>query len=145
MELSVGIDIQLLEVGFLPTRATKESAGWDLYSPISSFLDPDERQLISLGFKIAIPDGYMGLIYPRSGLALKYGITVANAPGLIDADYRGEVGVILINHSKSPYHFSRKDRIAQLVIAPVIGSYFYQVNQLPKTERNDGGFGSSGF
>ena len=96
------------------------------------------------GFAMALPDNYEAQIRPRSGLALKNGITVLNSPGTIDADYRGEVGVILINHGKQPFTVSRGDRIAQMIIAPFVQADFHAVAELSETERGSGGFGSSG-
>jgi dUTP pyrophosphatase len=103
-----------------------------------------ERDLIPTGFSLAIPIGYEGQVRPRSGIALRHGIVVPNAPGTIDSDYRGEVKVILLNAGGDPFVIKRGDRIAQLVIAPVVQSIFDEVTELDETERGDGGFGHSG-
>lgn len=105
---------------------------------------PLARQLVPTGLSIAVPPGYEAQVRPRSGLALKHGVTVANAPGTIDADYRGEVGVILINLGQEPFVIRRGDRIAQLVIAPVSRAEWVEVPTLGSTERGAGGFGSTG-
>lgn len=132
----------------LPSYQTPLAAGVDLiaaiplHSPV--VLSPGERTLIPTGIKIALPPGTEGQVRPRSGLALKYGITVLNAPGTIDADYRGEVGVILINHGAESVTIKRGERIAQLVIAPITSAYFQLVELLNTTERGIGGFGSTG-
>jgi dUTP pyrophosphatase len=102
------------------------------------------RDLIPTGFSLAIPIGYEGQVRPRSGIALRHGIVVPNAPGTIDSDYRGEVKVILLNAGGDPFVIKRGDRIAQLVIAPVVQSVFDEVTELDETERGDGGFGHSG-
>jgi dUTP pyrophosphatase len=130
----------------LPDYATKESAGLDLMAAIDGprSLAPSERALIPSGLAIALPSGYEAQVRPRSGLAYKNGITVLNSPGTIDADYRGEVGVILINHGDEPFVIERGMRIAQLVIAPVTQLTWDEVETLPKTARGEGGFGSTG-
>jgi dUTP pyrophosphatase len=107
-------------------------------------LPPGERTLIPTGLALAIPPGYEGQVRPRSGLALRQGIALVNAPGTIDADYRGEVGVIVINHGREPVTFAPGDRIAQLVIAPVTRVAFEEVAQLDATVRAGGGFGHTG-
>lgn len=108
-------------------------------------LAPGERRLISTGIRIAIPEGYEGQVRPRSGLALRHGIGMVNSPGTIDPDYRGVVRVILINHGHEPFAIRRGDRIAQLVIAPVMRAQWVEVPELPDTERGAGGFGHSGL
>jgi dUTP pyrophosphatase len=130
----------------LPAYATTHSAGMDLLAALDApvTLKPLERKLIPTGLSIALPDGYEAQVRPRSGLALKNGITVANAPGTIDADYRGEVGVILINVSNEPFTIERGMRIAQMVIAPYTRATFLEVTELPSSERGAGGFGSTG-
>lgn len=108
-------------------------------------LMPGERFIFPTGIKVAIPEGYEIQVRPRSGLAAKNGITVLNTPGTIDADYRGEIGVIVINNGKHPQHIYNRDRIAQLVLAPVIKCKWEVVGALPVTERGEGGFGSTGI
>lgn len=129
-----------------PHYATEFSAGADLYASLNEpvVLNPQEKALIPTGVKIALPPGYEAQVRPRSGLALKYGVTCLNSPGTIDADYRGEVKVILINLGKDPFTIENGDRIAQLVIAPVIQARFFLVDQLDETSRGAGGFGSTG-
>jgi dUTP pyrophosphatase len=132
----------------LPEYATAGSAGMDLRaaigqnSPIS--LAPGERQLIPTGLRMAIPQGWEGQVRPRSGLAFKKGVTVLNAPGTIDSDYRGEVGVILINHGLEPFIINRGERIAQLLFAQVVQGQWRTVTDLDQTQRDEGGFGSTG-
>ena len=130
----------------LPAYATPHSAGMDLLAAIDApvTLQPLERKLIPTGLSIALPDGYEAQVRPRSGLALKNGLTVANAPGTIDADYRGEVGVILINLGAEAFTIERGMRIAQMVIAPYTRATFLEVAELPQSERGAGGFGSTG-
>lgn len=130
----------------LPFYATSHAAGADLRAAIDEDLtiEPGERQLIKTGFAMALPDNYEAQIRPRSGLALKQGITVLNTPGTIDADYRGEIGVILINLGDQPFTISRGDRIAQMIIAPFVQADFHAVTELSDTARGSGGFGSSG-
>lgn len=130
----------------LPRYASEGAAGLDLQAaldePIS--LAPGERRLIPTGFAIALPSGYEAQVRPRSGLALKQGVTVLNSPGTVDADYRGEVGVILINLGQGPFVIARGDRIAQMVIAPVSQAHLHEVADLPDSPRGAGGFGSTG-
>lgn len=130
----------------LPFYATTHAAGADLRAAIGAdvVIEPGEHALIPTGFAMALPDNYEAQVRPRSGLALKHAITVLNTPGTIDADYRGEVGVILINHGKVPFHVQRGDRIAQVIIAPFVQADFQTVSELSETERGTGGFGSSG-
>jgi dUTP pyrophosphatase len=130
----------------LPFYATTHAAGADLRAAIDSdkVIEPGDHALIPTGFAMALPDNYEAQVRPRSGLALKHGVTVLNTPGTIDADYRGEVGVILINHGKTPFHIQRGDRIAQMIIAPFVQADFQTVNELSETARGEGGFGSSG-
>ncbi len=127
----------------LPRAMTPLAAGVDLPAAVqeSVILAPGERRAVPTGFAIALPPGYEGQVRPRSGLALKDGITVANAPGTIDADYRGEVQVILINLGEAPVTIRRGDRVAQLVVAPVARPVWEEVEALPESERGDGGFG----
>ncbi len=130
----------------LPFYASAQAAGADLRAAIDgdTVLAPGEHQLIKTGFAMALADGYEAQIRPRSGLAYKHGITVLNSPGTIDADYRGEVGVILINHGKEAFTITRGERIAQMVIAQFVQADFQAVTELSKTVRGEGGFGSSG-
>ncbi len=130
----------------LPGYETALAAGMDVaaYLEIPVVLEPGEIRLISTGFSVAIPDGYEIQVRPRSGLAVKHGITVINAPGTIDADYRGEVKVGLINHGPVPFTIERGDRIAQLVLAPVCCADLQIVNRLSETARGKGGFGHTG-
>lgn len=131
----------------LPAYATALSAGVDLMAAVAAdvVLQPGARALIPTGIAIALPDGVEAQVRPRSGLALKHGITVLNAPGTIDADYRGEVGVILINHGQAPFTIRRGERIAQMVIAPCGQARWHTVDALPDSARGDGGFGSTGM
>jgi dUTP pyrophosphatase len=129
----------------LPTYATASAAGADLVAAEDATISPGGVHAVATGIALAIPEGYEGQVRPRSGLALKHGVTVLNAPGTIDADYRGEVRVILINHGSEPFKVARGDRIAQLVIAPVAPARFERVEALPATARGDGGFGSTGL
>jgi len=130
----------------LPSYQTEQAAGMDLYAALSDevALKPGERQLIPTGLILAIGNGYEGQVRPRSGLAIKHGLTVLNAPGTIDADYRGEVKVILINFGETPVTIKRGDRIAQLVLAPVTQMQPQRVPNLEATKRGGGGFGSTG-
>jgi dUTP pyrophosphatase len=129
----------------LPRYAKGGDAGADIVSRIDITLDPGERALVPTGIAIALPDGYVALVHPRSGLAIKHGVTMVNAPGTVDAGYRGELQVILINHDKSEsVSFKRGDRIAQLVIQKVERAEFVEVRELPGSGRGSGGFGSTG-
>ena len=130
----------------LPFYATTHAAGADLRAAIDDdiIIEPGKHVLIKTGFAMALPDNFEAQIRPRSGLALKHGITVLNSPGTIDADYRGEVGIILINHGEQPFRVERGDRIAQMIIAPFAQADFMAVDTLSETERGEGGFGSSG-
>lgn len=130
----------------LPAYATPLSAGMDLRANLESpvTLNPLERKLIPTGLFIELPEGYEAQIRPRSGLALKKGITVLNSPGTIDADYRGEIGVILINLSNEPFVIESGERICQMVIAQHAVAQFVEVTELTSTERGEGGFGHTG-
>ena len=129
----------------IPTYAKPGDAGADLYAISELVLAPGERALVKTGIAIALPNGYVGLVHPRSGLGLKYGISVVNTPGTIDAGYRGEIGVVLINHDlHESFQVKKGDRIAQLVIQKVENAQFKVVNQLPESERAAGGYGSTG-
>jgi len=130
----------------LPARATPGSAGFDLCAAVEApcVLGPGERALVPTGFSIAVPAGYEAQVRPRSGLALRHGITLPNAPGTIDSDYRGEVKVILQNGGQEPFTVHRGDRIAQLVIAPVAEAFWDEQTDLDATTRGGGGFGHTG-
>lgn len=130
----------------LPRYMSEGAAGCDLLAAVSEdvTLAPGERALISAGFRMALPQGYEAQIRPRSGLALEHGVTILNAPGTIDADYRGPVAVILINHGSTPFRIRRGERIAQMIIAPVERARFERPESLEPTERGAGGFGSTG-
>lgn len=130
----------------LPKYSTNESAGLDLRAELQSpiTLEPGQRSLIPTGLKIALPTGYEAQVRPRSGLAYKQGITVLNSPGTIDADYRGDVGVILINHGSESFTIENGERIAQLVIAKFVQINWDEVLDLSSTSRGEGGFGSTG-
>ena len=130
----------------LPRYETEHAAGMDLSAciPADITLAPGKRALIPTGFAIALPPGTEAQVRPRSGLAAKHGITVLNSPGTIDADYRGEIGVILINHGDAAFTIGRGMRIAQMVVAPVVQAALVEVEELPASERGAGGFGSTG-
>jgi len=130
----------------LPAYETDLAAGMDLLAAVKEplVLAPGERTLIPTGIRIALPAGMEAQVRPRSGLAIKHGIALVNAPGTIDADYRGEIKVIVINHGDAPFTVQRGDRIAQLIIAPVLRAHWQQVDDLSETERGDGGFGHTG-
>lgn len=129
----------------LPKYAKGGDAGADIVSRIDITLAPGERALVPTGISIALPDGYVALVHPRSGLAIKHGVTMVNSPGTVDAGYRGELQIILINHDRSEsVSFKRGDRIAQLVIQKVERAEFVEVENLPGSGRGDGGFGSTG-
>ncbi len=130
----------------LPRYMTPGAAGLDLPAAVSEplLLRPGERALVPTGLFLAIPQGYEGQVRPRSGLALRHGITCLNTPGTIDSDYRGQVQVILINLGQEPFTIQRGERIAQLVLAPVVQAGLTLVDDLEATERSDGGFGHTG-
>lgn len=149
MSNTINVQITQLEHGKdlpLPAYATDGSAGADLIAAVSEdkILAPGERALIPTGIKIALPAGFEAQVRPRSGLALKNGITTLNTPGTIDSDYRGEVGVILINLGQEPVTITRGMRIAQLILAPVTRLEWQTVEALDATTRGEGGFGSTG-
>ena len=135
----------VLETGAqIPVYATPQSAGADVRCNSSFILKPGERRLVHTGIKMSLPDGYECQVRPRSGLAVKHGITVLNSPGTIDADYRGECCVLIINMGENSYHFMEGERIAQFVISPVVQAEWDNVVFLDSTERGEGGFGSTG-
>jgi len=128
----------------LPRYATAGAAGMDVLSAEDVTLPPGARHAVATGLAVAIPPGYEIQVRPRSGLALKHGISVPNTPGTIDSDYRGELKVILINHGGQPFEVRRGDRVAQIVLAPVTRAAWDEVAELDRTERGAGGFGSTG-
>lgn len=147
--MNIEINIKQLPHGeglSLPAYATSQSAGMDLLAAVDKdiIIKPNERKLIPTGIAIALPEGYEAQIRPRSGLALKNGITVLNTPGTIDADYRGEIGIILINLGNEDFVISRGMRIAQMIIASYVQGIFSLVEDLDNTARGDAGFGSTG-
>ena len=129
-----------------PVYMTEHAAGMDLCTVVDEpvVLAPGERILLPTGLAMEIPAGYEGQVRPRSGLALKKGIALVNSPGTIDADYRGEIGIIIINHGSEPVEFMPGDRVAQLIIAPVTRAALIEVEDLNDTGRNSGGFGHTG-
>ena len=139
------IQIQKVEDVKTPNYANPGDAGLDLYSAESYALQPGERKLISTGIKLAVPQGFEAQIRPKSGLALKYGVTLVNTPGTIDAGYRGVVGVILINHGNEAFSIEKNMKIAQMVINKIEIADVREVDNLDKTERGEGGFGSTGL
>ena len=151
MNAGITVDIRQLphaEGLALPAYQSSEAAGLDLLAavPLETplILSPGQYALVPTGLTIALPSGYEAQVRPRSGLAAKHGVTVLNAPGTVDADYRGEIGVVLVNHGDSPYTVRRGDRIAQLVVAPVSAVAFAEAEALDETPRGAGGFGSTG-
>nr|WP_314718571.1 dUTP diphosphatase [uncultured Fretibacterium sp.] len=128
----------------LPEYATPASAGVDLRASEARVIPPGSRALVPTGLRIALPEGYEAQVRPRSGLALKHGVTLPNSPGTIDADYRGEIGVILMNLGQEPFVVEPGDRIAQMVVAPVVRVAWSEAEALDATERGEGGFGSTG-
>jgi len=137
---------KLRDLAIVPSYQSEHAAGMDLYSANESLIsiDPGEIVLIPLGFAMALPDNYEAQVRPRSGLGTKFGVTLPNSPGTIDADYRGEVSVPLINHGKEPFVVETNMRIAQMIIAPVVQATFEVVEELDETIRGAGGFGSTG-
>ena len=130
----------------MPKYQTELAAGLDLHACIGEAitLEPGQRGAVATGLAIALPPGYEAQVRPRSGLAREHGVTVVNSPGTIDADYRGEIAILLINHGTKPVMVKPGDRIAQLVIAPVARAQLVEVDELSETPRGDGGFGSTG-
>lgn len=129
----------------LPAYMSDGASGMDLLAAVETTVPPGERAHIPTGVHVAIPAGFEAQIRPRSGLALHHGVTLLNSPGTIDADYRGEIGVILINLGKEPFTVSRGDRIAQMVIAPVCKAKLAETDTLPGSDRGKGGFGHTGL
>ncbi len=130
----------------LPAYMSRGASGMDLYAAVENevTIKPGEIRLIPTGIQVAIPVGFEGQIRPRSGLALKHGLSIVNSPGTVDSDYRGEVGVILINQGEKSFSIRRGDRIAQLVISPVVQAELEPVEELENTSRDQGGFGHTG-
>jgi dUTP pyrophosphatase len=146
---TITVDVVRLEHGRdlpLPDYATADAAGADLLAAVAEdlVLEPGHRALVPTGISIQLPAGYEAQVRPRSGLAIKHGVTALNSPGTIDADYRGEVGVILINHGQEPFRIERGMRIAQMVVAPVTRAAWRERDSLDDSERGAGGFGSTG-
>jgi dUTP pyrophosphatase len=143
---SVDVLIARLDPGMpLPRRAHPGDAGWDLCVTADVSIRPGQRVVVGTGLCMALPDGYAGFVHPRSGLAARHGVTIVNAPGTVDAGYRGEIKVILLNtDAEHPVTFRRGDRIAQLVIQRVERPVFREVRTLPGSHRGDGGHGSTG-
>ena len=129
----------------LPHYVHPGDAGMDLYSIENVEIDPGSTALVRTGLKIAVPEGYEAQVRPKSGLALKHAISLANTPGTIDSGYRGEVQVILINHGREPFQVRKQTKIAQMVICPVVRAELVEVGQLDDTSRGEGGFGSTGL
>jgi dUTP pyrophosphatase len=151
MTTAITVEVQRLphaEGLDLPAYQTAHAAGLDLLAAVAEdkpvTLTPGQRALIPTGLMIAVPPGFEAQVRPRSGLAFKHGVTVLNAPGTIDADYRGEVGVLLINHSDAAFTIQRGERVAQMVIAPITQANLVGVESLSSTARGSGGFGSTG-
>ena len=145
--MSISVEVKRLPHGAglpLPAYATTGAAGMDVVSAEAVTIAPGGRHAVATGLAMAIPQGYEIQVRPRSGLALKHGITVPNTPGTIDSDYRGELKVILINLGDEPFAIQRGDRVAQLVLAPVVQAVWDEVAELDATERGEGGFGSTG-
>jgi dUTP pyrophosphatase len=130
----------------LPARATPGSAGFDLHAALDAelVLEPGERALVPTGFAIAVPEGHEAQVRPRSGLALRHGLVLPNAPGTIDSDYRGELSVIVMNAGRERITLRRGERIAQMVVCPVANARFVEVESLDATARGEGGFGHTG-
>ncbi len=151
MSATVKLDIRQLPHGeglALPAYQSAHAAGLDLLAAVPEasplILAPGQHALVPTGLTIALPSGYEAQVRPRSGLAARHGVTVLNAPGTVDADYRGEIGVLLINHGDAPFAIRRGERIAQLVIASVVRAELIPATALSATDRGSGGFGSTG-
>ena len=134
----------ICEPELMPTMGNSGDAGYDLKAAEPFVIEPGSRQLVPTGVKLALPAGYVALVHPRSGLAAKNGITVLNAPGTVDAGYRGEIAVTLINHSTEPFSIARGDRIAQILFQKFESPRFVEVSALPGSQRGNAGFGSTG-
>jgi dUTP pyrophosphatase len=151
--VSAGVKVEIRQLPHgeglaLPAYQSAHAAGLDLLAAIPEdsplILSPGQRALVPTGLTIALPSGYEAQVRPRSGLASKHGVTVLNAPGTVDADYRGEIAVLLINHGEAPFPIRRGERIAQMVIAPVVHVELVPAVELSTTKRGGGGFGSTG-
>ena len=149
--MSATVDIKITRLAHgedlaLPAYESVQAAGMDLRAAVADtiYIDPGARTLVPTGIAIALPSGFEAQVRPRSGLALQQGVTVLNTPGTVDADYRGEIGVILINHGTEMFVVNRGERIAQLIIAPVTQGVWREVDDLDEITRGTGGFGSSG-
>ncbi len=145
--MSIPVKVQRLPHGIglpLPAYATPGAAGMDVVAAEDVVIAPGARHPVATGLALAIPEGFEIQVRPRSGLSLKHGITVPNTPGTIDSDYRGELKVLLINHGAEPFAIARGDRVAQLVLAPVVQAAWDEVAELDETARGAGGFGSTG-
>ena len=146
--MAAGVEISLVRLDPtvpLPSYAHPGDAGADLVTTVDVDLEPGERRLVPTGIAIALPEGYVGLVHPRSGLAARHGVTIVNAPGTIDAGYRGEVSVLLVNTDRhTAVHLERGDRVAQLVVQRVEQARFVEVEELPASVRGAGGYGSTG-
>jgi dUTP pyrophosphatase len=145
---NINVSIKRLRPGttVLPTYMTPHAAGMDLCAQMEHdlILQPGDRALVHTGIAIALPHGYEAQIRPRSGLAIKHGVTLVNSPGTIDPDYRGEIGVIIINHGSEPFTIRNGERIAQMVFAPIVRAVLRELAELDETVRGDGGFGHTG-
>ena len=142
--MEIEIPVVVAQGAATPVYATEGAAGMDLRATETVRLAPGERAAVGTGLRLAIPEGYEGQVRPRSGLALRHGLAMVNSPGTIDADYRGEVKMILINHGSEVVQFEKDDRLGQLVICPVVRARLASVQNLDGSERGEGGFGSTG-
>ena len=145
--MTIAVKVKRLPHGLdlpLPAYATAGAAGMDVVSAEDVVIAPGARHPVATGLALAIPEGFEIQVRPRSGLAFKHGITVPNTPGTIDSDYRGELKVLLINHGVEPFAIQRGDRVAQLVLAPVVQAAWEEIEELDETARGAGGFGSTG-
>ena len=143
--MGISVRIQKISDVKLPSYAHEGDSGMDLYSAVDCVLKPGEIMSVPTGIKIAVPNGYEAQIRPKSGIALKSGVSVLNTPGTVDAGYRGEVGVILINLGKENFVIAKNSKIAQLVVCPVEKAEIIVVDSLDETSRGEGGFGSTGL
>ncbi len=128
----------------VPRHAQPGDAGIDLYARVAGELVAGERTLVPTGVAVAIPEGYVGLVVPRSGLAIRHGISLVNSPGILDSGYRGELQVVMINHGSESFRYERGERIAQLVVVPYAAQSWEVIGELPASDRGVGGFGSTG-
>ncbi len=142
---SLRVLVRRLDPGLpMPARAREDDAGLDLCAAEAVTIEPGGRVLVPTGIALAIPPGYAGFVLPRSGLALRHGVTLLNTPGLVDSGYRGEIKVLLVNHDRAVVTVARGDRIAQLVVQRVEPTELIEVDELPSSDRGTGGFGSTG-